>query len=136
VCGRRPGAGLRPSASVSGPAGTRFALRARAACSAPGYVAAHDLALAAAHDTRMTSRIPVPASQSPGHSHTYSRSSSHAPASPVPFPPDRAASPLGPQRQNSTVMSTVSGLGMSEGRKKQSKRDEARSSRRKRGRRL
>ncbi|KAI0724321.1 CBS-domain-containing protein [Cerioporus squamosus] len=66
------------------------------------------------------SRIPLPS-----HSPSYNRSAG-APraASPIPFPPERAVSPLPPRHQSTASMSTLSGS-VAETRKKQNKRDEA-----------
>ncbi|KAG7099471.1 hypothetical protein E1B28_001320 [Marasmius oreades] len=66
------------------------------------------------------SRIPLPVS---GHSPSQNRSS----ASPVPFPGERASSPLPPSRHQSTAsvsMSSLSGM-QSETRRRQLKKDEA-----------
>ncbi|KAH9890929.1 CBS-domain-containing protein [Cubamyces lactineus] len=67
------------------------------------------------------SRIPVPA-----HSPSYNRSAgAQRAASPIPFPAERAVSPLPPSRHHTTAsMSTLSGSA-ADTRKKQSKRDEA-----------
>ncbi|KAK7465800.1 hypothetical protein VKT23_005772 [Stygiomarasmius scandens] len=63
------------------------------------------------------SRIPIP-STSPSHHRSTSVSF------PVPFPSERASSPLAGPRHPSSPMSSLSGF-QSETRKKQSKRDEA-----------
>ncbi|KAI8995342.1 CBS-domain-containing protein [Trametes punicea] len=67
------------------------------------------------------SRIPVP-SHSPSHNRS---AGAQGAASPIPFPVDRAVSPLPPSRHHTNAsMSTISGSA-ADTRKKQSKRDEA-----------
>ncbi|KZT19358.1 CBS-domain-containing protein [Neolentinus lepideus HHB14362 ss-1] len=72
------------------------------------------------------SRIPIPSHHSPSQSRMGS--AGHRPVSPVPFPVERATSPIPPSRhQSNPSMSTLSGhhSSVAETRKKQSKRDEA-----------